>query len=735
MLLGVDTFWIVFLKLDLLLKYLFSFLVLSNVVVSEKGAPYPSYSETILSFYSCNLAIRASASFCDESDYGCACYNPAALASVAGCLNYGNEPNGKETEFFNFCAKNYATTITEERYWAAYENYTKYAVHTSDIKGFNKSVPISVPIILNSTLISDYRHAYINFLGNYNHSLYYGSGVLGYWALVFVLATIFHWAKFLCPGLMKKCTGPITNFWRKNVTLPALGKKDKTNDVTILKFINILLPSRAETLVLIGFCVVTVFASSHDIHWSEGDPIFPKKQSALLRFIADRTGIVATIMMPMLILFAGRNNFLQWITGINFASFIAYHKWMARVVFVLVMIHSVCFSVIILEKKERKREAYLVWGTIATLAGLIIWVQSILYLRRKWYEVFLIVHIVMAALFIGGSWIHVDELGYAWFFYATVIVWFFDRAVRVARLIHFGFPKATVSLLANETLKVVVRRPKFWPAIPGGHAFLHFMRPSCFWQSHPFTFTLSPDSDENIVMYCKVKGGVTHGLYQYLATHPGKTTQIRVSLEGPYGEPTPARVYDSAVFIAGGSGIPGIYSEVLDLATRAVQDSNKLLKLHWVVKDYDSLFWFYDEILALKDTNIQCTIHVTRPTMCAEPEQEEVFSNTIPEQSSSDGSLHYDKKNDSVNFTAVDEVSAGIVGKIKYGLRHVTFLEGRPSIEKIVKAEVEESSGSIAFVTCGHPYMVDELRYCCAHALYDSKGKRIDFFEQLQVWA
>ncbi|CAH2354376.1 ferric reductase transmembrane component 4 [[Candida] railenensis] len=720
----------------MLLKYLFSLLLLSNMVVSEKGAPYSIYSDTVASFYSCNLAIRASASFCETSDYGCACYNPAALASVAGCLNYGKEPNGKETEFFEICEKSYDSIVTEEEYWAAYENYTKYAVYTSDIKGFNKSVPISVPIIVNSTLISKYRNSYANFLGNFRHALHYGSGILGYWASVFLLSSIFHWAKFLCPNLIKRCTGPIINFWRKNVTLPALGKKDKTNDFTTLKVINILLPSRIESLVIVGFCALTVFACSNAIHWPEGDPIFTDKQNALLRFTADRSGIVATIMMPMLILFAGRNNFLQWITGINFATFITYHKWMARVIFILVMIHSACYSTIYVKGKTLKEEyeaTYLRWGALAAVAGGIIWIQSILYLRRNWYEVFLIVHIIMAALFIGGAWIHVDELGYVWFFYATVAVWCFDRAVRVGRLIHFGCPKASVTLLANETLKVTVRRPKFWPAIPGGHAFLHFMRPSCFWQSHPFTFTVSPDSDENIVMYCKVKGGVTHGLYQYLTTHPGKTAQIRVSLEGPYGEPTPAKVYDSAVFIAGGSGIPGIYSEVLDLATRAVQDSNKLLKLHWVVKDYDSLFWFYDEILALKDTSIQCAIHVTRPTLCADSKQEETFGDVLPEQSSSDE--NDEKKSGPIDFSETKEVNAGVVSDIKKGLSHVTFLEGRPSIENLVKAEVEESNGSVAFVTCGHPLMVDEVRYCCAHALYDSKGKRIDFFEQLQIWA
>ena len=55
-------------------------------------------------------------------------------------------------------------------------------------------------------------------------------------------------------------------------------------------------------------------------------------------------------------------------------------------------------------------------------------------------------------------------------------------------------------------------------------------------------------------------------------------------------------------------------------------------------------------------------------------------------------------------------------------------------MEQIVKEEVAESLGSTAFITCGHPVMVDDLRYAVSQNL-DNGGKRVDFFEQLQVWA
>ena len=86
----------------------------------------------------------------------------------------------------------------------------------------------------------------------------------------------------------------------------------------------------------------------------------------------------------------------------------------------------------------------------------------------------LILHIILAIVFIGGAWKHVDALYCVWFYYTSAAVWAFDRIIRICRLVSFGFPKAQVYLLPDETLKVVVPKPDNWEAVPGGHAFIHF---------------------------------------------------------------------------------------------------------------------------------------------------------------------------------------------------------------------------------------------------------------------
>ena len=68
-------------------------------------------------------------------------------------------------------------------------------------------------------------------------------------------------------------------------------------------------------------------------------------------------------------------------------------------------------------------------------------------------------------------------------------------------------------------------------------------------------------------------------------------------------------------------------------------------------------------------------------------------------------------------------------------ISHAKFIHGRPCLEDIIKQEISESNGSVAFVSCGHPAMVDEIRYQILQTLTMMKGKRVDFYEQLQIWA
>ncbi|KHC49386.1 hypothetical protein MEW_04007 [Candida albicans P60002] len=709
--------------MNLVIAYFLSWVFFATSVKAGKNAKFQLYGD-ITYFYTCNLQISSSVSYC-ATPYNatCLCANKNALATYAGCLAFDNRNTTTAINYMmNYCEENGNVTVEKDWYEKSYQYFLSNAKTEKEIPNFNKTIPIDVPFKLDEAEMKLYERAYKQFLGNYDDSLYYGAGILGYWLLIMCIGAIVNWGKVMFPGLTKKLTSKPINLWRQYVSMPATFRKKKAEELKIFKFFDSLIPSRFESIVIFLFYIVVLMIHAMNMHYVDGDPVFENnKYNSQARNVADRTGITGTIMMPLVFLFSSRNNFLQWLIGWNYSTFVTYHRHIARVMFILIALHSILFTVLLRDDMSEFSETYMIWGVLATVSGGIILFQAMLFFRRRWYEIFLLIHILFAALYVAGTWIHVDELGYVWFVYPAVAVWCADRVVRIARLVIFGFPKAQVSLLADDTIKVEIPKPSYWKTIPGGHAFIHFLKPTYFWQSHPFTFVESP-ADTHIILYCKVKGGITHSLYQLLVRSPGQAITMRVGVEGPYGEPTPARYADTAVFIAGGNGIPGIYSEVMDMARRMPNETKNAMKLYWIIRDYKSLEWFNDELTLLGNTNIETTIYVTKPDL----------SNLLTGDGSDDTSSK--KESDSQDMNLESKESLQGVDLVKSRFSHITFKEGRPSIEDIVDLEIKESNGSVAFVACGHPAMVDETRYFCSRNVDNPQKKRVDFYEQVQVW-
>ncbi|KAG7191453.1 uncharacterized protein KQ657_003129 [Scheffersomyces spartinae] len=288
----------------------------------------------------------------------------------------------------------------------------------------------------------------------------------------------------------------------------------------------------------------------------------------------------------------------------------------------------------------------------------------------------------------------------------SVAFWVFDRTIRFTKLIRFGFPLATIKVVGEKediTLKVTIPKPKNWNHFAGSFIWIQFLAPSSWWQSHPFTCIVERqdgdgDREEVIVLYCKVKEGVTEDLYKRLLTTPAKEGKIRVAVEGPYVDACQNFYNHNVTFIAGGSGIPGLYSEAKSLAQTKQRGLSRIIRLFWIVKNYESVGWFKNELASLEDLGVQVTIFVTR-------------YKKVP--------------------CGTKEINA--IDRLKATLPFVLFIERRPDLEEIINEDVK--SPSVGFVACGHPRMVDEVRALVVQSLDLHPGQRLDFYELLQVWS
>ncbi|KAM9913885.1 hypothetical protein OXX69_001128 [Metschnikowia pulcherrima] len=677
------------------------------------------YGAGYQSFYACGYYIVLNLEFsATPYDYSVFCTDPAAIATLVGCYADEKRNTSADTAFWrDQCETMYLSPITYENITDGYQLLLQEGVPMADLGNYTAG-ELDVPVIVPREDALAAMDSYTMWLGNYNKSVYYGGAAIAYWGIICLLSAVANWGLILFPGLRRSCDGKISRMWRKYITLPALVRKKKATTQSFFKVLSFIVPSRLESIVIFGFFWLLFILNAVHIYAVKNDTVFDSEKSALNRYVADRTGIICIIILPLLVLFGGRNNFLMWATRWKFATFMTYHRWIARFEVLLAFIHSVCFwmtFVIYGDVAEESSENYVVWGIVATFSGVLICFQGLLFLRRRWYEIFLVLHIILAAFFVIGSWYHVYELGYSQFMYATFAVWAFDRIVRVIRMVWFGFPKAEISLFSDDTIKVEIPKPARWKAIPGGHAYVYFMHSYHFWQSHPFTYN---ESDTHVTFFCKVKSGVTKSLFKHLSNLPGKSTQMRVSVEGPYGESHPIKHHSDVVFIAGGNGIPGLYSEFEHLNKAA--DSKQKLKLKWIIREIKSFAWMCKEFQRYQHTNAEITVYVTRPDLIGGTKELVSFL-------SGDNSSNEEKPTEK-------EPDTDILEHVRREFPYITFKEGRPELQDIIESDIKEARHSVAFVVCGTSYMVDEARYQVVSNI-DRTNKRVDFYEALEVWA
>jgi len=675
------------------------------LLVSAKDVPFNFWGSLKATMLGCAVYVSEIDGLCPKEGLSlCLCVNSYAYLTMAGCLgDSSSEPNATMAAFIDYCGS-HGRDLNMDTLYSAYAQYTRLATPVAA----NQS--LSAPVRLNKTEIALYRQAYEVLYCNKDKSIYYGLVLVAYWLAVFFVAGACNLFVALFPSSRLWFNGKVSLAIRRYFTLPPIHKSRLLSKKS-LGFIHYYTPSRLESFILIGFVGLTTGLCFVGYRCVEGDPLHLTDSIAMAHYAANRTGIMSAVLVPLVVLLAERNSLLQMITKWNHATFLLYHRWIARVTLILVVAHTalaivkVSLSGVFLESIC---QTYLIWGTVGTVVGFFLFIHSLLWLRRKWYELFYTLHVVFGVIFLVSSWVHLAKLGYLFLMLIAIVIWIVERFIRWVRILSFGFPIATVTLCADETLRVEIPRPKYWKPISGGHGWLTFG--SHFWQSHPFTLFESVNKEDTIVFLTAVKLGITKKMAEKIKAANGESMRMRVTVEGPYGESTPSKYHDSAVFIAGGNGFPGIFSEVYDLAKKT-QHSLQKLKFYWIIRDLKSLSWTHNELKALAKTKIDATIYVTRP-------------------------VNFAKEADSDSDELSDEKSVGpdIWTIICQSFPHIQFKQGRASIHQLVDREVEECMNSIAFISCGHPGMVDELRRAVVKKLGNT-DKRVDCFEQLQSWA
>jgi predicted ferric reductase len=263
-------------------------------------------------------------------------------------------------------------------------------------------------------------------------------------------------------------------------------------------------PARSTSTIITIYIVLNVIFNCVDFRSVQPSSWYTNRDQEMAAYVGNRAGVLSFANMALAMLFSTRNNPLSFVSGWSPTTFIALHRWAARISVIQAVVHSIAYTADFVSYTSPARYPsevklpYFWWGIIATVAMSLMAGLSILPLRRYSYELFLVGHIALAILSLLGCWYHIalrfdKDWGYEVYLYIAFAFWAYDRLVRFGRLVSYSFLGGTSHGQVEKvpgvdgvvSLKLYPSRP--FNAAPGQHTFVYFPGLGRFWENHPFT--------------------------------------------------------------------------------------------------------------------------------------------------------------------------------------------------------------------------------------------------------
>jgi predicted ferric reductase len=645
------------------------------------------------------------------------------LGTYTHCVEQFEEHEHVQDQAFDFLIKNCDNVdvhFTHEDLRGFAANATPYINHDANFTAINRA-----PVEFNHSAYSLSYRSGKEFKWQLDSGTYFGAGLVAWFALVILIGAVINFVYKAFPQTIFGLTQRPVKTFRQWFSLPATFGHKHSSPMDF-KFIQMATPTRVQSFVVFVYIALNIIFMCICYDLFTPNSSFKTKSDQLARYVSDRSGIMAFTQLPLIFLFAGRNNIMMWITGWSFDTFNVYHRWVSRMMTIHAIIHSVGYTVIGARRGALKiyySRTYWRWGVVATILCSFICIQSIYFLRHRWYDAFLFIHIVFAVMFVVGCWWHCEDLGWMQWVYASIALWCFDRLMRLVRMAWSGKSSGVAQIVGREAriVRIEVDYSQRWKFFPGAHVYLHCLKGTRKpWESHPFTIYQSPEAvaGNKITFLIKCYDGMTNSLFNYLDKN-GKCT-LPVLMDGPYGSQHPVHKYDTSILVAGGIGITATYAYAMDSIQRGLKQHIVFI---WVVSDDEYLKWFSQELAYLQTAeNIEVRLYLTRQhsrnggttTMS---EKNVGVQETIINTSSSDEAS--DKASDVQSLSSMGSV------QVNYG--------SRPDLCAEIPNIVSQAAGTTSVMVCGPPVMNDDTRKAVALSL-DFTNKRVDYFEEAFAW-
>lgn len=358
--------------------------------------------------------------------------------------------------------------------------------------------------------------------------------------------------------------------------------------------------------------------------------------------VAIRAGMIAVAMTPWILATSTKANILTVITGIGPERLNVFHRWAGYICLFLALVHTIPFYVqpvwdnggMEVFSKLFDGGSGVIYGTgIACLVPLVwLCIASLPFIRRVAYEIFVLLHVPVGAVYLGLLFWHTKNYLASWsYLWATVAIWVFCYILRFFNL-NWTKPwrasflvgdEAAITLMTENAIKVTIPTQIRWK--PGQYIYLRMPGISIF-ENHPFTISSLCSEDfpseygeqyRDCVLVFKPYGGFTRKVLE-TAIEKGPFHTYRAFLDGPYGGMRrELAAFDTCILIAGGSGITALMSQLLNLIKR-MRDGKAITKkvvVVWALKRLEAMDWFREELRICRESappeSVTCKFYVT----------------------------------------------------------------------------------------------------------------------------
>lgn len=737
----------------------------------------------------CSLAVQQWDYGCDNKA-ACLCQNEAYLGSVLDCIHDRVQEESPINDAYlyvqNQCKYNGNLYYPFGKLDELYFNVLKNETPRNKTNQPPKNVKINQPVDITDDDFNKYFPAAKAAKRQYDLGTKFGCSLIGYWLAIGVFGILSNAILTLYPELVFSSNRMVRSI-RQYFTLPALLGDRHGRPVKLLFKLSLKAPTRGQSIILFGYLVLNVVFLVIEYDVFTPNPFLVNKMDQHLRYLGNRTGIIAFTQLPLVVLFAGRNNILIKCTGWSYNTFQVYHRWVARMMIVHSIIHGVCFTwlAVIGHVVAYKWEDVTNWraANIAVYISIFMFILSLGAFRSRLYEIFLFSHKCMYIIFIVGIARHCYNFGWMGWVYAAVGVHATERLIRFGRVIVSGTKnEAYAEIFDDDTFRLSVSYSKRWNIEPGQYAYVRILTKDLFWQAHPFSIYKSPTpGDDTIHFAIKAKQGATRKIAQKLRSNANNVGVFSVLIEGPYGVHAPVENYETVFLLAGGMGVTATYAYAQYLQSIAKQGQR--IVFLWVIQNTVPLEWFGEEILSLvNQSNIEVQIYITRDVKTVEGAEQplqpvdsldtkSIDSDKAPSNEKCAKARAYDElysyknsthsslpvlteKSDSItkhpvvsiyslpNFSSVPlssiteneclNSSSILSQQIQNQYEHILH-RGRPNLPEEISKFMTTEKGSMAIVSCGPPLFIDYIRKSIVVNIKKT-DHRVDYFEEAFSW-